>query len=143
MHGLTRLTASAAVLLVAAFAHADEQDLTGKIGVELNAAQTAQGKCTLSFLVTNGTKSDIEKLVYETVLFTKAGQVDRLTLFDFGQLPVGRPRVRQFVVPATACEGLGRILFNGASTCTGDGLASDACEKGLVLTTRTEIEALG
>ena len=79
----------------------------------------------------------------ESLFETEAGRVERLTLFDFGTLPAARPRVRQFVVPDLACEALGRVLFNGAETCTGAGLAEGACEDGLLLSSRTAVELLG
>ena len=113
------------------------------LAVELNAAETAEGSCTLSFLITNALSGDLDQAVFETVLFDQDGQVERLTLFDFGALPQGRPRVRQFVLPELGCDGLGRILFNGAETCNGTGVAPQDCARQLQLTTRTEIEVLG
>lgn len=125
---------------------AQEEDLAGKLSIELNAtAESGQNggqACTLTFLVTNGYEADIESLVYETVLFDSAGQVRRLTLFDFGALPVGRPRVRQFAVPDSGCAGLGRVLFNGVHACRAEGLDDAACAAGLVVATRTPIEVL-
>lgn len=111
--------------------------------VELNAAETSEANCKLTFLITNRLETALDKAVYEAVLFDQNGTVDRLTLFDFGALPVGRPRVRQFVVPQTSCENLGRILFNGAQTCAGEGVDAGICESDLGLTSRTEIEVLG
>ncbi|MBM05585.1 MULTISPECIES: hypothetical protein [Sulfitobacter] len=111
--------------------------------VELNAADTTDANCKLTFLITNGLATPLDKAVYETVLFDREGTVDRLTLFDFGALPVGRPRVRQFVVPQTTCENLGRILFNGAQSCAGEGIEAGTCERALAPATRTDIEVLG
>ena len=88
-------------------------------------------------------ETPVDKIIYEAVLFDTEGQVDRLTLFDFGTLPPARPRVRQFVVPQTTCEGLGRILFNGANACETGGSASGICDTGLLPTSRTSIEVLG
>ena len=76
-------------------------------------------------------------------MFDRAGQVNVITLFDFGELPAALPRVRQFVVPQVTCEGLSRLLINGASTCTGTGLPNAACTKGLSISTRTAIEVIG
>ncbi len=123
------------------FAAAQETDIAGRLSVELNAAQTLDGACTLSFLITNGFETPIEQVVFEAVLFDANGQVDRLTLFDFGALPPARPRVRQFVLPQVECEGLSRILFNGANTCRGVDPA--LCETGLLPSSRTGIEVLG
>ncbi|MFG6594965.1 hypothetical protein ACGYK4_10500 [Sulfitobacter sp. 1A13368] len=116
---------------------------TPALKVELNAADTTDANCKLTFLITNELSAPLDKAVYETVLFDREGTVNRLTLFDFGELPVGRPRVRQFVVPQTTCENLGRILFNGAQSCDGAGIEAGTCESALAPATRTEIEVLG
>lgn len=121
----------------------DEAELSDLVLLELNAAKTGDNTCTLSFLAINAHGKPIEKAVYETVLFDSDGQVDRLTLFNFGTLPPGRPRVRQFVVPGTTCEGLGQVLFNGANACEAAELDAGACEKNLKLETRTNIKVLG
>jgi hypothetical protein len=122
---------------------AQEIDLAGKISVELNAVQTTENNCTLTFFVINGLDKQIDKAVYETVLFDKSGQVNRLTLFDFGTLPVARPRVRQFALPQVECEQLGRVLFNGANTCEGEGLQDGICGTNILPSSRTSIEVLG
>lgn len=114
---------------------------SGGISIELNAARDAETGCTLSFLVTNDRDADVAAAIYETVLFDTEGQVDRLTLFDFGALPAGRPRVRQFTLPETPCSGIGRILVNGASTC--EAAEESACMADLSLSSRTEIEVIG
>ncbi|SNR73494.1 hypothetical protein [Puniceibacterium sediminis] len=117
---------------------------TGKgVILELNSAVTVEGACRLSFLAQNLYAQPITSAVYETVLFTAGGDIDRLTLFDFGTLPVGRPRVRQFDIQGVACDTIGRVLINGASTCTGEGLPDAACDTGLVLRSRTTMELLG
>ena len=124
-------------------ASAETTNLDGKIGVELNAVQTLEDRCQLTFLITNGLGKDLASAVYETVLFKTNGQVDRLTLFDFGALPQGRPRVRQFEVPQLQCETLGRVLFNGAHACTGEGITPEACDAGIQPSTLTNVEVLG
>lgn len=111
------------------------------LSIELNTAQTDANACTLTFVVVNGHSAPIDKLIYETVLFDKTGQVNRLTLFDFGKLPPALPRVRQFALPDTDCDALGRVLFNGLNACTS---ADDtACKAGIAATSRTGIEVLG
>ncbi len=133
----------AACLLPATLALAEETAIGAAVSLELNAVTPGEDSCTLTFMVINGHPTQIDKAVYETVLFDVGGQVDRLTLFDFGTLPPGRPRVRQFSIPGTSCEQLGQVLFNGARACTAPALSQDACESGLQLSTRTEIEVLG
>lgn len=132
-----------ASLVLAAAAVAQETEPGQAVRIELNAVSDNEGSCTLTFLVTNGHPGQIEKVVYETVLFDSAGQVERLTLFDFGTLPSGRPRVRQFSIPGIACDALSQVLINGARTCQAPDLPDTACESGLILETRTRIGVIG
>ena len=134
---------AAALLLASQSAVAQESDIDGRVSVELNAAETVEASCKLTFVITNGLEQPIDKLVYEAVLFDETGQVDRLTLFDFGSLPPARPRVRQFVVPELTCEGLGSVLFNGASTCEGADVDAGVCDTGLLATSRTHVGVSG
>lgn len=119
-----------------------ETDVPAGLSVELNAQADAEGGCLLTFVVSNTHPQPIDAAVFETVLFDAAGQVDRLTLFDFGTLPAGRPRVRQFQIGGMQCDNLGQVLINGASTCTVEGVASDACGT-LELNSRTGTELIG
>ncbi len=138
--GLALLAASVAFAQVA---HAQDEVLEDAVLIELNATKSNADSCTLTFLILNGHASQIDKAVYETVLFNSGGQVDRLTLFDFGALPPGRPRVRQFSVPGIQCDAVGQVLINGAHTCEAAELDESACQDGLVLDTRTDIEVTG
>ncbi|WP_375257027.1 hypothetical protein [Citreimonas sp.] len=139
-----RTLALAAACGAALGAPALAQDEVGaRLSIELNAAETEGEACKMSFVVINGHDTDIAQAVFETVLFDAEGQVDRLTLFDFGALPAGRTRVRQFVIPGTPCDGLGRVLFNGADTCEAETLGADACEADLRLDSRASIDVLG
>ena len=111
--------------------------------MDLNAADTIGEACRLTFVLTNGLEADIDRLVYETVLFSDQGRVLLLTLFDFGTLPVGRPRVRQFQVPDTTCDRIGSVLINGTDTCDGTGLAPGLCETALETRSLSGIEIGG
>lgn len=114
-----------------------------KVSIELNALESVEGGCRISFFIQNGHDAEITQAVYEAVLFDSEGRVDRLTLFDFGALPAARPRVRQFVIPDLTCSGFGRLLINGVQSCTGDGLPEGACSTDLELSSRTDVEVLG
>lgn len=113
------------------------------LSIELNAATPQDTGCKLSFLVQNTHSAGIASAVFETVIFDAAGQVNRLTLFDFGALPASRPRVRQFVIPGSTCDDISQILFNGAQTCDGSDLPDNACSANLTLATRTKTEVTG
>ncbi len=136
-----QIAATLAAVALAGPALAQDDVPAPGLSVELNAAQDGPGGCTLSFVIDNGRDDDVAKAVYETVLFDTDGQVERLTLFDFGTLPAGRPRVRQFTLPDTSCGDIGRILVNGASTC--EAAEEGACMAGLTLSSRTGIEVVG
>jgi len=122
--------------------HAQDASKT-KLSIELNALQQDEGRCRLVFLARNESGTSIEQLSFETVLFNKTGTFLKLTLFDFQTLKGKKSRVRQFAVPDVQCDGLGRILINGVSTCKIDGAESPLCEDRLDLSTRTSIEFLG
>lgn len=113
------------------------------ISMELNAADLVGEACRITFVVTNQTDTPVDKAIYETVLFSKKGSVLMLTLFDFGALPTGVPRVRQFQVSDTSCSRIGMVLINGANTCTVAGDPNDICGSGLDTTSRIDIALEG
>ncbi|WP_273522534.1 hypothetical protein [Rhodosalinus sediminis] len=140
--GIAALCAAAA-LAAPAPAAAAEEEIGARLSIELNTARSVEGGCELSFLAINGHARDVEAAVFEAVLFDAEGRVERLTLLDFGALPAGRPRVRQFVLPETTCEGLGEVLFNGATDCAAGDLGPAACTDGLELRSRADIGVIG
>ncbi len=111
------------------------------LAIELSAADDVGSACRLSFLIQNGTGSDIDQAVYEMVLFGREGQVALMTLLDFKALPSGRPRVRQFQFDGMTCADVTRVLINGAQTCEAED--AGACIDRLELSTRIETELLG
>jgi hypothetical protein len=118
-------------------AHA--QETAGSLSLELNRIDPLEGACRLTFLAENGLGADLQTLSLETVLIDREGRVERLTLFEFGALPNGVPRVRQFDLAGLACESLGRVLINGVADCS----AGDGCAAGLDLSSRTDVELIG
>lgn len=111
--------------------------------VELNGVAQIDSGCQLTFVAASTHPEGVESVVFETVLFDSAGAVDRLTLFDFGQIPAGVPRVRQFLVPELSCAALDRLLINGVNACIVPGGEDAACAEGLTVKSRTEVEMLG
>ncbi|XDA97411.1 hypothetical protein AB1M95_14990 [Sulfitobacter sp. LCG007] len=123
---------------------AEAQDIVGpRLSIELNSTEPADAACKLSFLVVNGHETDVSSAVFEAVLFDLDDRIERLTLFDFGDLPAGRPRVRQFVLPGLDCAALGRVLINGAQTCEAGAAGEGACSDGLELRSRVAVELVG
>ena len=142
MKGFTQRLALAAALAGSAGAVAAEE-AKGRISVELNATQPTEGGCLISFVITNHLSDDINSLVLETVLLDRSGKVDQLKLFDFGMLPIDRPRVRQFALEGKTCDGVGAVLINGAHTCVGSNVTALSCDAALDLSSRLEMDLLG
>ena len=131
-------------LLFAAPTGVAAQETSEGLIVELNRVVPMDGACRLTFMAQNNMDVSVEHIVFETVLFTADGAVERLTLFDMGALPTARPRVREFDMPGLACEDLGRVLFNGIDACTGAGLETSVCAGALVPVSRVDgVEVIG
>jgi hypothetical protein len=140
---LTAALAASASLVSSGMAAAEEPS-PRSLSIELNRTEQQEGgACRLTFVARNGLGSTIDKLVIETVLFSASGDVLLLTLFDFEDLPLGSPRVRQFDLAGTACGALGQVLFNGVETCDGAELDPGACGVALQPSSRVETEVLG
>ncbi|WP_286193861.1 hypothetical protein [Tropicibacter sp. R16_0] len=116
---------------------------TSALSLELNSLQDVGSACRLTFLAKNTSGSEIDKAVFETVIFDRTGSVVSLKLFDFRTLPSGRPRVRQFDLSGMACQDVGQALINGTSTCLVNGMESDVCQNALTLKSRIDVELLG
>ena len=133
------LAAAAAILLqplLAAGARA--QDAGPSLRIELNALQPSQSGCRLTFVATNLLSQDIAKAAFEVVLFNKAGMVERLSVFDFQDLPASRMRVRQFALAGADCANISHILINGATACEGTGVDAKACGR-IGTTTKSDV----
>ncbi len=109
------------------------------IAMELNRVDPVDQSCRLTFITENQLSADLETLSLEIVLIDTSGQVDRLTLFDFGALPAGTPRVRQFDLTDLSCASIGKVLINGVASC---GPVAD-CASSLSFSTRTGVEVIG
>lgn len=109
------------------------------LSVELNAAVSSQSGCRVSFLVENGLAERIDATVFEVAVIDTDGKVGALIRLDFGRLPAGKSRVRQFDLADQPCERLSRMLLNDVAECSGEGLTPDVCLDALAVSTRTRI----
>lgn len=130
------------LMMVSAKAQAEATSSSG-INLELNTTEDIGGACRLTFVAQNQIGQDISKVVFETVIFDDSGSVMLLSLFDFRELPTGTPRVRQFDVPNTTCNTLGRVLINGVNTCTVHGADGEACKPALSVSSKIGLELIG
>ncbi|WP_306051226.1 hypothetical protein [Oceaniradius stylonematis] len=133
----------AVVLAVAGPASAEGQTPDPSLSIEINKAEQLEATCRLVFMTHNGLGTDLAELSLETVLFDTEGGVERFTLFDFRDVPAGKMRVRQFDLPDTQCSNIGKVLINGASACTGEGLTGGECIEHLDATSRIDMEISG
>lgn len=108
-----------------------------------NLSETGGDGCRLTFVIRNELGADIDALVAEAVLFDAEGRVASMTLFDFGTLPQGRPRVRQFDLAGQSCGAISEVLVNGLGTCEGESLSPATCLENLRLSTETDVEVTG
>ncbi|QXT38952.1 hypothetical protein [Gymnodinialimonas ceratoperidinii] len=139
-----QLTATLLALAMALPLGAMAQDSSGALVVELNRVVPLDNACRLTFLAQNNMDRDVASIVFETVLFDTSGGVERLTLFDLGDLPTARPRVREFDMAGLACADLGRILFNGVDACEGEGVDPETCQAALSPVSRVDgVEVIG
>ncbi|MEM9319590.1 MAG: hypothetical protein AAGA70_11375 [Pseudomonadota bacterium] len=135
---------TALCMAAAAPAAAQETSPGPSLGLELNAAESTEAGCRLTFVVENGLGAALDTAVFEAVLFDGTGTVERLTLFDMQALPEGRMRVRQFDLTGLVCSDLGRVLINGVHACAGDGIDAATCESALQTESRLDgVEVLG
>jgi hypothetical protein len=121
----------AAVIVLAAAGPA-AADAAG-LALDLNRLDDADSACRLTFVADNAL-APLTSLVLETVIFDRAGRVAALTLFDFGDLPADRRRVRQFDVAGIACADVAQVLVNGVASCAGDGVDAASCAAALAVT---------
>lgn len=112
---------------------------TASLTIELNSLQPSDRGCRLSFVANNGLENDIEKVAYEMVLFDAAGLVERITVFDFKDIPAGKTRVRQFDLAGADCAKVSRVLVNDAKACAGPSLDPAACMRRLKTATKAQV----
>lgn len=128
MSGLRRLAAGGLCLGLAALAvPAAAEDAAQAISLQLNAAQPSEKGCRFTFVVNNGLGHDLSKASYEIALFNDAGIVDRLTVLEFKDLPVGKTKVARFDLAGVDCAKTTRLLVNTATDCVGDGVDPASC----------------
>ena len=125
------------------FSVCNAETLKHRFSLQLNSAQTIENVCRLTFVVDNQTEKDISELVFETVLFSQQGEVIFFTLFDFGEVPFGIPRVRQFDVPNYSCEDVKQVLINGMDKCVFSNGGAAECNLNLETSSRSKIGFLG
>ncbi|GLS28625.1 hypothetical protein SAMN04488498_101165 [Mesorhizobium albiziae] len=109
------------------------------LNLELNALQPSEKGCRFTFVVNNGLGVELAKAAFEIALFDARGVVDRLTVLDFKELPVGKTKVSRFDLAGIDCAKVSRVLINHATECSGAGIEPAACMRQLKASTKTGV----
>jgi hypothetical protein len=114
------------------------QTADGAITIELNSASDQEGTCRLTYVVTNGTTTDLTQASWEVAVHDAGGTVTQLWILDFGSLPQTRTRVVQFDLADQGCATVSRISVNDAVDCQAAEGAVAICGEKQSLSSRVE-----
>lgn len=91
---------------------------TGRLGVELNKLETADGGgCRVFFLFRNGTGETFDRFEMSLALFDPKGVIDRLLTIEAAPLPPARTTLKLFEVPGLACTAVSEVLLHDIPAC--------------------------
>jgi hypothetical protein len=103
--------------------------------LELNAAETANNRCLLTFLIENKTGKAIDNLKLDLALFNPEGIIQRRMITEMGPIRGMRTNVRTFSTEGE-CGQIGAILVNDVAACSAGDPAE--CMDGLALSSRVK-----
>ena len=103
--------------------------------LELNAAETANNRCLLTFLIENKTSKAIDSLKLDLALFNPEGIIQRRMITEMGPIRGMRTNVRTFSAEGE-CGQIGAILINDVAACSAADPAE--CMDGLALSSRVK-----
>jgi hypothetical protein len=87
------------------------------IRIELNTAESLQGRCRLSFVVENKGEAPVDSLKLDLAVFGIDGGIRRRLIVDMGPLRGGKTIVKTYAVEDD-CEQIGSILVNEVTACS-------------------------
>jgi hypothetical protein len=120
------------LLLVASPALAAADD---PIRVELNAAESVQNRCRLTFVIENKSETPIESLQFDLAVFSREGIIQRRWITEMGPVLRSKTIIKTFELDGD-CGQMGSILINEIAGCApGDPVA---CLERLVLSSRVQ-----
>lgn len=126
--------AGAVWLLGLSHAHADGPL---DIGLELNKAEEAGGKCRLSFVMQERAGARLQSLKTDLVIFQKDGAIGKRLSAELGPVRARKTSVRIFDI-GMPCAEMSGLLLNDVTACAPD-QTPDACLDGLKPSTRLSI----
>jgi hypothetical protein len=123
---------SSAVFSVTAKAEEVQEELAR---LELNATETADNRCRMTFLIENKSIRTIDSLKLDLAMFNTEGVIQRRMIAEMGPVRGKRTNVRTFSADGE-CGQLGSILVNDVSACAP--VEPAACMDGLGLSSRVK-----
>jgi hypothetical protein len=128
---------SAALLLCVLFsATAKAEEAQEELArLELNATETAENRCRMTFLIENKSNRTIDSLKLDLAMFSAEGVIQRRMIAEMGPVRGKRTNVRTFSTDGE-CGQLGAILVNDVSACAP--VEPAACMDGLGLSSRVK-----
>lgn len=128
-------------LFAASTVSVQAQEISGKIGLELNHVQPTQdGGCRLSVIATNGLERPMNQLGLEMVAFNSEGLVDQFLRLDFSRISAGKTKVLQFDLAGKACDSISRLHINDVLNCVPPSITDVYCPDLLEIKNRTSIQ---
>ena len=113
--------------------HARAADET--LHIELNALESSEGRCRLTFVIENKGKTAVESLKLDLALFNTEGAVYRRMLIDMAPVRAAKTIVKTFAADGD-CAQLGSLLVNEVTACQPGEPA--ACQDQLSLSSRVK-----
>jgi len=86
------------------------------IRIELNAAESVQSRCRLSFVIENKSDGAIESLKLDLAVFGRDGVIQRRLVTEMGPIRGEKTIVKAFDLDAE-CGQIGSILVNDVTAC--------------------------
>lgn len=106
------------------------------LGIELNTIEPTDGKCRLTFVMSNPADAPVDSLKADMAVFGPDGVIKRRLVIEFGPLKPKKTSIRAFDLDAT-CDSLGSLLVNDIIACAPETLGD--CLARLELSSRTSV----
>ena len=117
------------------FMHAPARAADDMVRLELNAIETAENRCRLTFVIENKTPQNLDSLKLDFAMFNTEGAVYRRIIFDMAPLRAAKTIVKTYAIDGD-CALLGALLVNDVTACVPGEPA--ACLDGLALSSRVK-----
>jgi hypothetical protein len=114
---LTMLSLLAPVLFASAMAAAAPAPAEDSIRLELNAAESVQNRCRLSFVIENKSESPFETLKLDLGVFSREGIIQRRLVTEMGPVLRIKTMIKAFEIDGD-CGQVGSILVNDIAACS-------------------------